>query len=125
MKKTKCIYLLLVLAVLCSTANADTYVKQDQNAQIVSYKTADLLSYADHSEETLYYAYLDYASASALDKERILNARREIIFHESWSAEDTNLYLCDVEGNVIETYPKFYDIFPDEWEMPNFNEHFG
>lgn len=129
----KCWYVPLVCSfmVLCSVNSLDVNASNKQNNQIqltqTSHltKTPELLTYTGHSDETLYFAYLDYDSASLFDKPKILKARNEIIFHESWSSETVTIGLKNRDKEVIKIYPKFYEIFPDDWDMPRFNNCSG
>lgn len=68
------------------------------------------------------YAYMDMEKASSADREKILKAREEIIYHSGgwYSREDGVLAACvtDKNGNVIEEVPEFHDLFPEDWEVP-------
>ena len=69
-------------------------------------------------EEAKEYAYLDYASASAEMKEKILEARNVIIFSSDWVADGYSGSIQNVEtGEVIRELPVFSELFPG-WDMP-------
>ncbi len=69
-------------------------------------------------EEAEKYAYLDPDSASEEMKEKILEARRVIIFHSRWVADGYSGCIRDVEtGEIIETLPTFSALFPG-WDLP-------
>lgn len=70
-----------------------------------------------------YYAYLDLDTAPEELHEQILAARNRIIFSRSWTAEGCSGYIVDVErGEIVETVPGFYDIFPADWEIPRYDD---
>lgn len=64
------------------------------------------------------YAYMDLSKATASEKVMIEAARNKIIFSQSWGLEGG--YIVRANGD-IETVPKFYDIFPSDWEIPSGN----
>lgn len=69
-------------------------------------------------EEAEEYAYLDLDSASEEMKEKILEARKVIIFHSRWVADGYSGCIRDVEtGETIETLPTFSELFPG-WALP-------
>lgn len=55
-------------------------------------------------------------SAEPEMQEKILEARNEIIFSESWSADGVEMYVIRQDGTT-EKVPKFSELFP-EWDMP-------
>lgn len=72
-------------------------------------------------EEAREFAYLDLDSASDEMKEKILEARRVIIFSLSWVADGYTGYVTNVKtGEIIKTLPTFSELFPD-WDMPVFS----
>lgn len=68
-------------------------------------------------------AYMDLEQASAETKTKILEARKEIIFSQSWVADGLQGFVYDRYGNVIEEVPQFSEIFPADWEVPVFDTH--
>lgn len=75
---------------------------------------------ADLEEEELSaetYAYMDLETASPEMQERILKAREEIIFSQSWAADGVDLYLVDLQTGERTQLPAFSELFP-EWDVP-------
>ena len=62
-------------------------------------------------------AYSDLESADSVTQQKILDAREQVIFSQSWVVEG-RAYVTDAEGNIIRESPQFYDIFPEEWDVP-------
>lgn len=65
-----------------------------------------------------YYAYMDLESADKLTKEMILEARNEIIFSESWVADEVDGWITNPDGTVVEVLPHFSELFPSDWDVP-------
>ena len=63
-------------------------------------------------------AYMDIEKATPELKQKILQAREEIILSNSWVADDTNGRILDKNGNIIKELPHFSDLFPEDWEPP-------
>lgn len=64
-----------------------------------------------------------YLSTEGVDTETynaIIAARNDIIFSRSWVAEGHTAYVVDKDGNIIDTVPCFYDVFPSDWSMPTY-----
>lgn len=74
----------------------------------------------DQSDEGLSVAYMDLDSASETEKVKIIAAREEIICNESWVADNVNGRIIGRDGKVKEELPHFSEIFPSDWEQPNF-----
>lgn len=72
------------------------------------------------SDEGLSVAYMDLDSASETEKVKIIAAREEIICNESWVADNVNGRIIGRDGKVKEELPHFSEIFPSDWEQPNF-----
>jgi hypothetical protein len=69
-------------------------------------------------EEAEALAYLDPDSAEGEMKDRILEARRIIIFSTSWVADGYSGCVQNVKtGEIIRTLPTFSELFPG-WELP-------
>lgn len=65
-----------------------------------------------------HYAYMNLEAVSKELKPVIWEARMKIIFSNSWVADETNGWVLDKNGNIIEVLPHFSDLFPDDWEIP-------
>lgn len=65
-----------------------------------------------------YYAYMILADAPEELEPVILEARNRIIHNSSWVDDELRGWVCDREGNVIEIVPRFHEIFPEDWEIP-------
>ena len=93
------------------------YHDKTGNSQLVMIDLEAVEPYfAENSLE--HYAYMDIHSAEPELVPVILEARNRIIFSHSWTDKEVNGSVLDEEGNVIETVPCFYDIFPSDWEVP-------
>lgn len=70
-------------------------------------------------KEAKSYAYLDMDKADAATREKILNARNEIINNTDWTEDGSEAYVVDIKtGKVLETLPHFSEVFPEGWEPP-------
>lgn len=67
-------------------------------------------------------AYMNLEQSDPVLKEKIISAREEIIFNQSWVADGVSGFIYDELGNIIEEVPQFSDLFPDDWEIPTFND---
>lgn len=65
-----------------------------------------------------HYAYMNMEDVSEELKPVIWEARMEIIFNNSWVADEINGCVLDEAGNVIEVLPHFSELFPEDWEVP-------
>lgn len=65
-----------------------------------------------------HYAYMNIEDVSEELKPVIWEARMEIIFSNSWVADEINGRVLDDAGNVIEVLPHFSELFPDDWDVP-------
>ncbi len=66
------------------------------------------------------YAYLDPDTADADLREKILDARNEIINGTDWVEDDAEAYVVDTEtGEVLQELPHFSEVFPSDWEQPS------
>lgn len=72
------------------------------------------------SVEQVQLAYMDLETVDESMQSRILEARNEIIFSESWAADGVTAYVKDTDGTVIEKLPEFSELFPSDWEIPYF-----
>ena len=65
-------------------------------------------------------AYMDLDSAtSSMEKNRILEARRAIIYGDQAWTVDNAVSILDCTNGKVTALPDFYDIFPDDWEIPD------
>lgn len=68
------------------------------------------------------YAYMDMEKASSADREKILKAREEIIYHSGgwYSRKAGALSAQEIDENfqVIRELPEFYELFPEDWDVP-------
>lgn len=62
------------------------------------------------------YAYMSLENASDSVATKILKARSDIIFHQSWSL-DGQAKIVHRDG-TYEVLPEFYDLFPETWDIP-------
>lgn len=68
-------------------------------------------------EEAEEYAYLDLVSATEEMKEKILEARRTLIFHSRWVADGYSGNIVNVITGEAEPLPTFSELFPG-WDLP-------
>ena len=65
-------------------------------------------------------ANMDVNTATPAMKQIILQAREEIIFSKTWTADGIKGVIIDADGEITNV-PEFHDIFPDSWELPTFD----
>ena len=70
-------------------------------------------------------AYIDINEATPELKQKILQAREEIIFSYSWVADEVNGRVLDENGNIVEELPHFSDLFPEDWDEPVIKNNTG
>lgn len=63
------------------------------------------------------YAYMDLETASPEMQEKILKAREEIIFSQSWAADGCLGFLVDLKTGEMTQLPSFSELFPG-WDLP-------
>ena len=68
------------------------------------------------AENVSHYAYMDLDVAPGELRGTILEAREQIIFAHSWVAEGEG-WIEQPDG-TIEVLPQFYDLFPEDWDVP-------
>lgn len=74
--------------------------------------------YASMTTEELAYCDLDEAPDEET-RQAILDARRQIIYSTSWTADGGEAYIMKYPSfEVVEKIPEFHDIFPEDWEIP-------
>jgi hypothetical protein len=125
---------LLAISILCSlsvaayasTTSASTSDTQVDVAAELARLDLDILEPEQYDEviEASNYAYLsldDYADDPAM-QEKILSARNTIIYRQSWTNlsdfEGMSITSTDMETGEVTYYPDFYDLFPEEWDVP-------
>ena len=84
--------------------------------------TVGLAAETDRVEEPLeraqQYAYMDLEEASPEMQEKILEARREIIYSEEWVADGYTMSVVDMDtGETVREIPAFSEVFPG-WDLP-------
>jgi hypothetical protein len=67
--------------------------------------------------DTETFAYMNLETAPYDMKGKILEARKKIIFSNSWVADGQYGEVLDADGKVKRVIPQFSDIFPG-WEVP-------
>lgn len=105
--------LLCFLIVLCAVAMLP--LKAEAKAETM---TQDRIEACLEAEGLEYYAYMILADAPEELQPVILEARNRIIHNSSWVADELRGWVCDREGNVIEIVPRFHEVFPEDWEIP-------
>lgn len=105
MKKAICMLLAVVMIVAMSIpVMADNYTRE-----ITSIVNDDLYAIA--------YTVIDEQTTN-VQKERILAAREEIIYSQSWVADGLSGRILDCNGNVKRSLPQFSELFPEDWDLP-------
>lgn len=78
----------------------------------------DSVEYEERMQQLENIANLDVDEATPEMKEKILEARREIIYSTDWVADGYTAYIQDMEtGEIIRDVPNFSDVFPG-WDIP-------
>lgn len=101
MKKLLIISMCLALSLVCTTVGL----------------AAETVQVEEPLERAQQYAYMDLEAASPEMKEKILEARKEIIYSQSWVADGYTMTVEDGETGEIRNIPTFSELFPD-WEIP-------
>ena len=70
-------------------------------------------------------AYMDISNVDKEVEDEILEARKIIIMNESWVADGLDGWVLDADGNIEEEVPHFSEVFPEDWEVPVFNDEKG
>ncbi len=78
---------------------------------------------ADVEAETLQYAYMDIDEAMDQVEAQILAARNQIIFSQSFCDQPGTCGIADENGNIIEMFPSFYELYPSNLVNPDFREY--
>lgn len=99
MKKFRNVFALVLAFVIASMSTIPAYANE-----------------ADFNEASRnYYANLDIEQVDSNTREKVIAAREEIIFNESWVADGLEAYVIDGDGNIKERIPEFSSVFPAEW----------
>ncbi len=65
-------------------------------------------------------AYMDLNSAtSSVEKNRILEARYAVIYGDQAWTVDNAVSVLDYTNGKVTPLPDFYDLFPQDWDIPN------
>ncbi len=106
---------------LCLTADGEMADGEISKTITVFVAPDDTQVHKDESmsrEEAEALAYLDLDSAADEMKDRILEARRILIFSTSWVADGFSGSVQNVKtGEIIRTLPTFSELFPG-WDIP-------
>ncbi len=106
---------------VCLTADGEMADGEISKAITVFVAPDDTQVHKDESmsrEEAEALAYLDLDSAADEMKDRILEARRILIFSTSWVADGFSGSVQNVKtGEIIRTLPTFSELFPG-WDIP-------
>ncbi len=106
---------------VCLTADGEMADGEISKAITVFVAPDDTQVHKDESmsrEEAEALAYLDLDSAEDEMKDRILEARRILIFSTSWVADGFSGSVQNVKtGEIIRTLPTFSELFPG-WDIP-------
>ena len=106
---------------VCLTADGEIADGEISKAITVFVAPDDTQVHKDESmsrEEAEALAYLDLDSAADEMKDRILEARRILIFSTSWVADGFSGSVQNVKtGEIIRTLPTFSELFPG-WDIP-------
>lgn len=90
----------------------------EQTDAMAAEMTEEDIARQERIQEAERYAYLDLDSASPEMQEKILSARKVIIFSaDGWCADDTQMIIIRADG-TIEEVPKFSELFPSDWDLP-------
>ncbi len=81
------------------------------------YEETNVTKPMDMDDETYDLAYSDLESADPETQEKILAARRVIIFQYSWQADDGLGFMYDPTTKEFSFTPRFSDLFPG-WDLP-------
>lgn len=114
MEKKICALLLSACMLAISAAPAFAF----EQADVTAAATEEEIARQERIQEAERYAYLDFDSASPEMQEKILAARKVIIYSaDGWCADDTQMIIIRADG-TIEEVPKFSELFPSDWDLP-------
>ena len=77
--------------------------------------------YAKAMNEMISYMYLNSATSSA-EKNRILEARYTVIYGDQAWTVDNAVSVLDYTNGKATPLPDFYDLFPQDWDIPNVSD---
>ncbi|RKJ39955.1 hypothetical protein D7X94_10025 [Acutalibacter sp. 1XD8-33] len=100
-------------------AEAMMYKMMDEMGytEVEAISAAQARSQIDVAPEVMELAYSDIDAADARQREKILAARRVIIFQYSWQADDGLGFMYDPTTKEFSFTPRFSDLFPG-WDLP-------
>lgn len=112
----KKILALFIAAILFTVSSMSVFAMEPPK------KTLSSINMTSIDEETQYYAYLDIEEAKADIKAKILVARNDIIYDQSWTTDGFEAAIGDARtGEVIRVLPQFNNLFPG-WTIPTDDE---
>lgn len=89
---------------------------------VVAFAANTEAAYDEQLQKENAIAYLDLDDASPEMQEKILEARREIIFNTEWVADGHFGYIQNMEtGEIVREVPEFSEVFPG-WDAPIIEE---
>ena len=101
-------------AMIYAAAPAETTAIQNQELTQMETEAAQQAKVAAAEP----YAYMDLETVPAEMQQTILDARNTIIFSRSWGVEGGRIIRAN---GTIEPVPAFYEIFPEDWDIPSFD----
>ncbi len=110
---------LINTAYILENENVSLPVTLENNSVIVGMNMITVeksVDTADEMEEARRYAYMDLESATPEEAEKITEARRKIIFNESWIADGFTGYIVNMQTGEKTPVPSFSELFPD-WDI--------
>lgn len=110
-----------LILILLSVGQLYTPAKAIETEDSVQLTMEEIEAYFE-TESIEYYAYLDMETADQELRQVIREAQCRIIFSTSWVADETNGWVLDENGNVIEVLPHFSQVFPADWATPTSEE---
>lgn len=115
MKKIIALFIVALLFISSSMSAFAVEIPSTENKVTHEIETID--------DETEYYAYLDIEEAKADIKAKILVARNDIIYSQSWTtSEFEGAAIGDARtGEIINVLPQFDELFPG-WTIPSDDE---
>lgn len=97
-------------------------VRHEYEAMGYVEKPADVSPAKEIPEDVLKTAKLDISNASEALKQKVLSARRRVVYsYSGWSADDVLCYWTNKTKGEEKTFtiqPKFHDLFPADWDLP-------
>ena len=125
MKKTTIFFALVIVSVLFFSAVVGIFAADEAEAPYsyasgtdIKNRENELVARLLKTEEDIqYYAYLDMESADKDIRPENLEARNIIIHRQGWVTEG-RAEIIGSDGKVVRELPYFYDLFPEDWDIP-------